>query len=295
MPILNMPPVTSIENVFFTLSIILFFILLVYIILDIIRINTVLTEQFTDTKKGSFILSTIPSRLPNIKQNIDSLIKNRPKHIYISIPDFSIRENVPYEIPEWLNEYANRSDAIVKIVRCKDYGPATKFMGIIEQKVDIDPDHYIVIVDDDFKYNELVLDNFINRMQIHEKENQRDDIVSAHTIAHLSGSVMGFAGIIMKRKMLDGIENFKNIDECFTTDDAYLTAFLKEKKALIKNVFPVPVCDLTISKTPNNVGDFVRTLLTLRRESEINKINPISGIDFEINNIKCLKSLKKLD
>ncbi len=295
MPILNLDDdqIFFIKILLFTIFIFLLLSMISYVILDIIRINVTLKEKFTDTKKGSFILSTIPSRLEKNEHVIKALIKNNPKNIYLSIPEYSKREDKPYILPEWLNKYMSGSDAIVKIVRCKDYGPATKFMGIIEQKVDIDPDHYIVIIDDDFEYNNLLLDNFIYEIEKKEKKYGTDNIVLSYDVSGTSKAVMGYAGIIMKRKMLDGIEHFKNTKECFTTDDAYLTAFLREKNATIERPFVFRPFALTLSKTPTSVYDLFFNIRKMNIPGTLKDTNPISPGEFDLNNAMCYNSLIK--
>lgn len=126
---------------------------LLFDVLDEVRLAraeiTQLDQQCQQNPNRSDVivsLTTIPSRMPYIEGSLKSLLvqKRAPKAIYLNVPDFSKREQVPYEIPETL-----RCLETVKIVSCQDWGPATK---VIPSILSLPSDQKIIVVDDDRLY-----------------------------------------------------------------------------------------------------------------------------------------------
>jgi hypothetical protein len=91
-------------------------------------------------------LSTIPSRIALMEPTIKSLLRQTraPRRIMINVPDYSIREQVAYVIPSFLQGLTS-----VDIRRCPDLGPATKFLPTLVSEA---PNAKIIVVDDDRIY-----------------------------------------------------------------------------------------------------------------------------------------------
>jgi hypothetical protein len=91
-------------------------------------------------------LSTIPSRIGLMEPTIKSLLRQTvaPARIVLNVPDYSIREKTAYVIPDFLQSLQS-----IEINRCKDLGPATKFLPTLAAEP---PDRKIIIVDDDRIY-----------------------------------------------------------------------------------------------------------------------------------------------
>ncbi|WP_029059969.1 hypothetical protein [Stappia stellulata] len=91
-------------------------------------------------------LTTIPSRIAHLGMTLKSLLDQSapPAEIRLNIPHHSRRENCGYEIPAWLETLKT-----VHIVRCDDFGPATKLFPTLTA---VDRDTPIVVVDDDRIY-----------------------------------------------------------------------------------------------------------------------------------------------
>ncbi len=91
-------------------------------------------------------LTTTPSRIAHIEPALKSLLDQtwKPARIHLNIPEFSTRENVPYEIPEALTRLKS-----LHIRRCDDLGPGTK---LIPSLADTAPDTPILVIDDDRIY-----------------------------------------------------------------------------------------------------------------------------------------------
>ncbi|AVL94957.1 glycosyltransferase [Moumouvirus australiensis] len=106
--------------------------------------------------------TTIPSRFINIKKTIDSIL-NQSKPCYkiiINIPHQYHRFPDKFVIPEYL---LNNNNVFVN--RCKDYGPATKLLGLYEMST-IDPDDIIIVCDDDREYDFHFVRNLVEGLAL---------------------------------------------------------------------------------------------------------------------------------
>lgn len=99
-------------------------------------------------------LTTTPSRLPHIDGALKSLLRQtrRPQRVRLHIPDFSWREQRPYQVPDYLMTLQ-----AVEVVRCPDYGPATKLLPALPVYA---PAQKLLVVDDDMLYAADLVDNF---------------------------------------------------------------------------------------------------------------------------------------
>lgn len=96
-------------------------------------------------------LTTIPSRIHFVHLTLNSLVsQTKPfDRVYLCIPKHSLRFNCAYEIPESLS---SRTD--ITILRCTDYGPATKILGLLEANLpEVGPTTRIFYCDDDRLYD----------------------------------------------------------------------------------------------------------------------------------------------
>ena len=96
-------------------------------------------------------LSTMPDRIGRLQPTIDSLLNQTrpPDEIVLAVPKFSIRQKREYEIPAYLSQIPQ-----VRVLRCeKDWGPATKFIAVVQDELGAGrPDTLIMVVDDDRIY-----------------------------------------------------------------------------------------------------------------------------------------------
>ena len=76
-------------------------------------------------------LSTIPQRLKNLNETIETLLKQtkKPDKIFVNIP-FKYRRFKQTIKDDELPKFDN---SIVEITRCEDYGPATKLLGSLDK------------------------------------------------------------------------------------------------------------------------------------------------------------------
>ena len=161
---------------------------------------------------NNFIVSftTIPSRLKNIPSTIDKIKKQtlQPSVIYVCIPYFSSRNHMEYNIPSDWN-----FDDNIKIVRCNDYGPATKLLGCISYVKT--PDIIIITIDDDQIYVNNMFETLVNYGKKYPESaicfraldinlidshacNTKYDIITSPEVFY----IQGFAGALYRRKFI---------------------------------------------------------------------------------------------
>lgn len=96
-------------------------------------------------------LSTLPDRIANVRPTLECLLNQTrpPDEIFVAIPEFSLRQRRGYEIPEFLAHTPR-----VQILRVeKDWGPATKFIPVIQMELAAGRmETCIIVVDDDRIY-----------------------------------------------------------------------------------------------------------------------------------------------
>src|SRR6059036_2752910 len=82
-------------------------------------LETLAADRTFDNRRVIASLSTVPGRINNLRPTIRSLLKQThpPDEIVLAIPEFSIREQRPYVVPEYLLRLPR-----VRILRCgKDW------------------------------------------------------------------------------------------------------------------------------------------------------------------------------
>jgi hypothetical protein len=132
-------------------------------------------------------LTTIPSRMPYLADTLKSLLLQTrpPREIQLNIPAFSRREDVAYVVPSWLEALH-----CVRIVRCSDFGPATKFIPTLLAEP---PDRLVVVVDDDRIYPARLIED----LEQAAHENPR--------------AAFGTCGWIVPKDLIDRPTNFSNL------------------------------------------------------------------------------------
>src|SRR6266581_1247166 len=114
-----------------------------------------------DCRRVIASLSTVPDRINNLRPTIRSLLKQTrpPDEIVLAIPEFSIREQRPYVVPEYLLRLPR-----LRVLHChKDWGPATKFIPIVREELAAGRgDTLIMVVDDDRVYPRDALETYLH-------------------------------------------------------------------------------------------------------------------------------------
>ena len=97
-------------------------------------------------------MTTLPGRVQYIKPVIDSILRHNGEidKLYICLP----RGKVPkHHIPPNTRK--------VEVIRCKDYGPITKIVGVLDRETD--PDTLILTLDDDIIVTKNIVRLFRNK------------------------------------------------------------------------------------------------------------------------------------
>jgi len=207
-------------------------------------------------------ITTLPDRVPYIKPVIKSIFKHNPEidKLYICLPYGKVSQK---HIP--------KNTSKLQVIRCKDYGPITKILGVLDYEKD--PNTLILTLDDDiiikknivklFKKKSLKYPNsalslsgwcygcFPCNYQI-VLDNEKDAKVDW---------IQGVHGILYRRSFVNKKEILKfekNQPLLFKNDDHKISAYLETKK----------INRISINKNPVDYFqdyDFVSS------------INPISG------------------
>lgn len=119
------------------------------------------TSRKRDHRRVVVSLSTVPDRINNLGPTIRSLLRQTrpPDEIVLAIPEFSIREQRPYVIPEYISQLSH-----LEILRCqKDWGPATKFIPVVQRELEAGRgDSLIMVVDDDRSYPRDAVETYLH-------------------------------------------------------------------------------------------------------------------------------------
>src|SRR5215469_3164025 len=122
--------------------------------------ETLANGRKSDDRRVIASLSTVPDRIGNLGPTIRSLLKQtrQPDEIVLAIPKFSVREQRPYIVPEYISRLPR-----VRVLHCpKDWGPATKFIAAIQDELAAGrEDSLIMVVDDDRLYPHDALETYL--------------------------------------------------------------------------------------------------------------------------------------
>jgi hypothetical protein len=122
--------------------------------------ETLAANRTVDHRRVIASLTTVPDRINNLRPTIRSLLKQTrpPDEIVLAIPEFSIREQRPYAVPEYLLRLPR-----VRILHCgKDWGPATKFIPAVQEELaDGRGSTLIMVVDDDRIYPHGAIETYL--------------------------------------------------------------------------------------------------------------------------------------
>jgi glycosyltransferase involved in cell wall biosynthesis len=113
-----------------------------------------------DSRRIIVSLSTLADRIGNLEPTIRCLLEQTrpPDEIIVAVPDFSTRQQKAYVVPKYLSQLPK-----VRILRCgKDWGPATKFVPVIQEELAAGRgDTLILVVDDDRIYPRDALETYL--------------------------------------------------------------------------------------------------------------------------------------
>ena len=167
-------------------------------------------------------LSTIPQRVKNLHQSVDSLLKQtkKPDKIFINIPNKYKRfDEIVHDsqIPKF-------SDSRIEITRCEDCGPGTKLLGSLNK---LNKDSLIILADDDHLYEDYMIEKFY---YFYSKAPDNAYSFYVHPLGNF-GVGQGADGFAINTNHLEGIKIFynkivKDYKELFLYDDLWISYFL---------------------------------------------------------------------
>jgi hypothetical protein len=106
-------------------------------------------------------LSTLPDRIENLEPTLRCLLEQTriPDEIVIAVPRLSNRQQKDYVIPGYLEKIPR-----VRVLRCQqDWGPATKFIPVIQEELAAGRGNTLIMaVDDDRIYPRDALETYLH-------------------------------------------------------------------------------------------------------------------------------------
>ena len=216
--------------------------------------------------KERFVISltTLPPRLPFIKPVIESILKYNSDidKLYICLPYGKVDK-----------KYIPENTEKVQVIRCKDYGPITKILGVLD--VETEPETLILTLDDDILITKNLTKIYREKAERYQNavlsmsgwcygefpfnfqlviDNEKDKYVDW---------VQGVHSILYRRKYLNRkkiLEYEKDNKLLFKNDDHKISAYLETRK----------INRIVINKNPYNY---------FKNYAVVSSINPISGSD----------------
>jgi hypothetical protein len=219
---------------------------------------------FYPFKEYYFSLSTIPSRMHNISKVIESLLHQviKPKKIYLHIPrEYRRFPDSVIVLPD-LSQYPN-----VEIVRCGDYGSATKFLPMMFID-DVKGHENIIIVDDDHIYDPLLAIKLIDLTErysnsascmfgvtnaLYFKDRSWNTVSNTQKLhpsgfrGHQEGYIdvfEGFGGVCLQKRFFTADVLFFPLSDIYAHDDIWFSA------NVLKNGYRIVVSGETVLNQP---------------------------------------------
>ena len=123
--------------------------------------ETLAAGRRAGNKRVIVSLTTLPDRIHNLEPTIHCLLNQTrpPDEIVLAIPEVSLRQNRPYSIPKYLSQFPT-----LRVLQSKtDWGPATKFIPVIQEELAAGRSGtLIMVIDDDRIYPPDALETFLH-------------------------------------------------------------------------------------------------------------------------------------
>lgn len=174
-------------------------------------------------------ISTIPQRIKNLNDSINSLLNQtkKPDKIFVNIPHKYCRFNQIIKD----NQIPKFDSNIVEVTRCEDCGPGTKLLGSLDK---MKKNSLLILADDDHLYKDYMIEKFF---YFYNKSPDNAYSFYVYPIKNFPVA-QGADGFAINTNHLEGIKNFynkvaKDYKELFLNDDLWISFFLyfiKKKK-----------------------------------------------------------------
>ena len=167
-------------------------------------------------------ISTIPPRLKNLNESVNSLLNQtkKPDKIFVNIPYKYKRFSETIED----NQIPKFDSDIVEVTRCEDCGPGTKLLGSLNK---LKKNSLVILADDDHVYEDYMIEKFL---YFYSKAPNNAYSFYVHPLGNF-GIGQGADGFAINTNHLKGINNFydkvvKDYKELFLYDDLWISYFL---------------------------------------------------------------------
>ena len=167
-------------------------------------------------------ISTIPPRLKNLNESVQSLLKQtrKPDKIFINIPYKYKRFSETIED----NQIPKFDSSIVEVTRCEDCGPGTKLLGSLNK---FEKNSLVILADDDHAYKDYMIEKLF---YFYSQAPNNAYSFYVHPLGNF-GIGQGADGFAMNTNNLKGIKDFydkvvKDYKELFLYDDLWISYFL---------------------------------------------------------------------
>jgi len=167
-------------------------------------------------------ISTIPPRLKNLNESINSLLNQtkKPDKIFVNIPYKYKRFSETIED----NQIPKFDSDIVEVTRCEDCGPGTKLLGSLNK---LKKNSLVILADDDHVYEDYMIEKFL---YFYSKAPNNAYSFYVHPLGNFPVG-QGADGFAINTNHLKGVKNFydkvaKDYKELFLHDDLWISYFL---------------------------------------------------------------------
>ena len=167
-------------------------------------------------------ISTIPPRLKNLNESVNSLLNQtkKPDKIFVNIPYKYKRFSETIED----NQIPKFDSDIVEVTRCEDCGPGTKLLGSLNK---LEKNSLVILADDDHVYEDYMIEKFL---YFYSKAPNNAYSFYVHPLGNF-GIGQGADGFAINTNHLKGVKNFydkvaKDYKELFLHDDLWISYFL---------------------------------------------------------------------
>ena len=167
-------------------------------------------------------ISTIPPRLKNLNESIQSLLNQtkKPDKIFVNIPYKYKRFSETIED----NQIPKFDSSIVEVTRCEDCGPGTKLLGSLNK---FEKNSLVILADDDHFYEDYMIEKLF---YFYSKAPNNAYSFFVYPLENFPVA-QGADGFAINTNHLIGIKNFyeqivKDYKELFLNDDLWISYFL---------------------------------------------------------------------
>jgi|TARA_B110000438_G_C15812640_1_gene650368 hypothetical protein len=167
-------------------------------------------------------ISTIPQRVKNLNESVESLLRQskKPDKIFINIPYKYQRFSETVED----HQISKFESDIVEVTRCQDCGPGTKLLGSLNK---MKKNSLLILADDDHIYEDYMIEKFF---YFYSKAPNNAYSFYVHPLGNF-GIGQGADGFAINTNHLMGIKSFynkvvKDYKELFLYDDLWISYFL---------------------------------------------------------------------